>query len=405
MYTKLRPRPKGPGRVAVARNQRVRLYGAMIEAVNTHGYSGTTVTELTALAGISRRTFYEQFDNKEACFLRTYDLIVERTVSRVAKAWRNEQDWITRLRSSFEAFAQEVVEQPKASRLATVEALAAGPAGVARVERTSLVFERMILAGFASAPDGIALTPIAVKGIVGGTARVVRKRLLEEDVERLPELVDELLAWALQYRSMAAFDLPTVAPPRSAGHGSRSAGEAWRGGGQGAQEIAARGRMQHGDREGEERARILQAAARIAARAGHAQLTVGLIVQEAEVREETFLNHFESSDECFMAAVDMLATRALALAIDASLEGEDWRESVYLGIGALMRHVAEDPIFARVAFVEVFATGVAGFDRRARLMHAFTEFFAARAPSRVSPRRRWSRRSWERSGRSAITMW
>ena len=56
----------------VARNQRARMYGGMIEAVAERGYSRTTVAHVIGLAGVSRRAFYEQFANKEACFLATY---------------------------------------------------------------------------------------------------------------------------------------------------------------------------------------------------------------------------------------------------------------------------------------------------------------------------------------------
>jgi AcrR family transcriptional regulator len=386
MYTKLRPRPNGPGRIEVARNQRLRVYGAMIEAVTTHGYAGTTVTELIALAGISRRTFYEQFDNKEACFLRTYDLVVERTVTHVAKAWRADGDWMTKLRRCFDVFAQDVVERPKAARLAAVEALGAGPAAVERVEQTSLTFERMIASSFDRAPDGVTIFPIAVKGIVGGISRVVRKRLLEDDVQRLPEQIDELFDWVLEYRSLACFDLPVAARTprvRGARPGHALVGQARPGQAHAGQPRGSGIRVRRGDYGGEsqERARILRAAAKVAARTGHAQLTVGQIAQQAGVCEEEFIAHFENSGECFLAAVDLLAGDALALAVDASLEGEDAYQSLYLGIAALMRHIADDPTFARVAFVEVFGPGSAGFDRRARLMHAFTELFAAHASS------------------------
>jgi AcrR family transcriptional regulator len=372
LYNKLRPRPNGPGRAAVARNQRVRLYGAMIEAVADHGYGGTTVTELTALAGISRRTFYEQFDNKETCFLRTYDLIVERTIAKVAKAWQDEHDWITQLQCSFEAFAEEIVDRPKAAKLAAVEALAAGPTGVARVERTSSIFERMVLAAFDRAPDGISLSPFAVKGIVGGLARVVRKRLLEDDVELLPGQVQELIDWSLQYRSRAAFEIPTMEVGANGSHAEWEQARPAR--------LGLDGSPQAGSDE-LWRIRLMRCTAAIAARVGHAQLTVGQITELAGIDDELFHTHFESVDACFLAAVDLLASEALAMAVEASKLGRDWCESVYLGIAAVMRHVAEDRVFARVAFVEVFGTGAAGFGRRARLMQAFTELLATRAPS------------------------
>ena len=62
----------------VARNQRARMYGGMIEAVSERGYPQTTVAHVIAYAGVSRRAFYEQFQNKEACFLATYDIVVAR---------------------------------------------------------------------------------------------------------------------------------------------------------------------------------------------------------------------------------------------------------------------------------------------------------------------------------------
>ena len=78
LYVKLRARPNGPGRDAVASNQRSRLLGAMIEAMTIYGYTDTSVAKLCKLAGVSKRTFYEQFENKEQCFLETYDMVLAR---------------------------------------------------------------------------------------------------------------------------------------------------------------------------------------------------------------------------------------------------------------------------------------------------------------------------------------
>jgi len=80
----------------VERNQRARLYGAMIEAVHERGYPQTTVAHVIALAGVSRRAFYEQFDNKEECFLATYDIVVARARKVVLEAWARERGWANR---------------------------------------------------------------------------------------------------------------------------------------------------------------------------------------------------------------------------------------------------------------------------------------------------------------------
>ena len=66
------------------RNQRTRMHGAMIEAVAINGYERTSVKQVVGLAGVSRRSFYEQFANKQECFLATYDVIATRGAGRVA---------------------------------------------------------------------------------------------------------------------------------------------------------------------------------------------------------------------------------------------------------------------------------------------------------------------------------
>ena len=82
------------------------MYGGMIEAVAQRGYSRTTVAHVIALAGVSRRAFYEQFPNKEACFLATYDIVVARSRKVVLDAWTQERGWANRLHASCKALAR-----------------------------------------------------------------------------------------------------------------------------------------------------------------------------------------------------------------------------------------------------------------------------------------------------------
>src|SRR5271168_4540645 len=82
--------PHGPHRLErdeVVLNQRARIHGAMIEAVAHDGYEGTSVKRVIELAGVSRRSFYEQFANKEDCFLVTFDLIVKRDLQQIRTAY------------------------------------------------------------------------------------------------------------------------------------------------------------------------------------------------------------------------------------------------------------------------------------------------------------------------------
>ena len=367
LYAKLRPGPNGPGHEAIASNQRSRLIGAMIGEVAERGYAAVTMTELCKLAGVSTRTPYQLFVSKQAYFLATYDAIVRNAVRRLGVAYRSEGDWQARLRAAFEAYAPEVVDEPKAAQLVLVEVLGAGPAAVARMQRTRLIFEQMVSASFSEAPDGVTLPLLIAKGIVCGVERITRQRLLAGDVEELPALVDELLAWAFSYRSAPAASLASVSPVRCDGRAPccRQVGLEC------------------------DRVRVVRAAARIAATGGYARLTPGQIVCEAGVSEETFDGLFESTEQCFLAALDRLGLEALVCATRAFQSTEDGLAGMHRGIAALMRHIATNPVLVQVAFVEIFALGPAGIRRRERLLGQFTDQLIrglpkSRAPSRLA---------------------
>ena len=153
LYTKLKPRPNGPGHERVARHQRARLHGATIEAVAARGYPAITVSELAALAGVSRRTFYERFADREGCFLASYDAIVGAAARRVREAWGGASGEESDVERAFAALAAQIAGEPKAARLAVLEILAAGAAGRERTERTSAALERALAQSLGGAPD------------------------------------------------------------------------------------------------------------------------------------------------------------------------------------------------------------------------------------------------------------
>src|ERR1700679_761109 len=72
---KLRPDPGAPREDVVA-NQKERLFGAMVAVVAEKGYRATTVADLAAVSGVSSRTFYDLFADKQACFLATMEAII-----------------------------------------------------------------------------------------------------------------------------------------------------------------------------------------------------------------------------------------------------------------------------------------------------------------------------------------
>jgi AcrR family transcriptional regulator len=202
------------------------------------------------------------------------------------------------------------------------------------------------------------LPPLVLKGIVCGVERVTRRRLLAGTVRELPPLAEELLAWALSYRSAAAAELLLQSPAR--------------------REPSAA--LNPGARVDDDRARMLLSAARIAAARGYAQLSPGQIAHAAGVPEARFNELFVSAEQCFLDALDRIALEALlALARPGQARG-DRGVGLYHGMLALMRHLAADPCLARLAFVEIFAVGPAGIERRERLLGEFTKLLSRSMP-------------------------
>ena len=79
------------------RNQRERMLAAVIDVVSDVGYASMTVSDVISRAGVSRRTFYEHFVNKEDVFLAAYDHVVEEVIAEVSAAYDQGEAWIDKV--------------------------------------------------------------------------------------------------------------------------------------------------------------------------------------------------------------------------------------------------------------------------------------------------------------------
>ena len=64
------------GRGGVAEIQRARMIAALVEVAGERGVGGVTVGRIVGRSGVSRRTFYELFADREDCFLAAFDQAV-----------------------------------------------------------------------------------------------------------------------------------------------------------------------------------------------------------------------------------------------------------------------------------------------------------------------------------------
>jgi AcrR family transcriptional regulator len=351
------------GRDEVARNQRTRLYGGMIEAVSQRGYQATTVAHVIGLAGVSRRAFYELFSNKEQCFLATYDIVVARGRKLALDAWAQERGWANRLHAGCKAVLDDIAEAPKGPRLVLVDALGIGPPARERMQLAGLTFERLVAGAFQIAPDGVGFPRLTCRGIVGGVRHTVFTRLLEHRERELYALTDEVLDWIESYRIPAAARLGVPAPSALRHQPPTPAA------------FLARD---------DKRARVLGSVVHLTLDEGYSHLTDPQIAQFAGVSTEAFHKQFANKEECFLAVLDEFVREGLDAVKDSFETAASWPEAVYRAMAAFVDYLVCHEALLRIAFIDVFEVGPGMIGRMTRSVEGFTKLLTDAGPA---PRR------------------
>lgn len=401
--------PHGPHRLArneVLQNQRARIHGAMVEAVAQDGYEKTSIKQVLALAGVSRRSFYEQFANKEECFLTTFDLIAARAVKQTNEAYRAaDGDLEDRLRAAFEQFTKDVGGNgSKSASLMIVQAPSAGAASLPHLCRVTTTFEQMLLSSFTHAfKDGALPLPI-IKGIVGGLYEVTSIRLRTDHAKEIPALAEELLQWTLRFQASAPDDLTAhlaeraLASLRSTnGHATNGYSNGYSTNGYSANGHSINGYSSNGHSANgyttngnghsggdashlDIRGRLLECVLRLTVLEDYAELSALQIADEAGVSIDSFFELFKQKQECFTAAFDAMADELLEVTADPALVADDWPRAVRQAIGALMRHLADHPLHAQMIATQAYAAGPDAIERNYELVQEIATLLTEGAP-------------------------
>jgi AcrR family transcriptional regulator len=177
----------------VAANQRERILSAVAQAAAELGYAEMSVEAIIARAGVSRRTFYEHFRNKEDAFLAAYDAAVRVVVRHVRRAYFQETTAQARLRAGIGAFMRFLASEPEFARMCIVEVLAAGPHAITLRNETMRMFAGIIEDNIHELVPSCRRAPLTAETIVGGIHEVVFNRILADRIDELPGLADDLL--------------------------------------------------------------------------------------------------------------------------------------------------------------------------------------------------------------------
>jgi AcrR family transcriptional regulator len=188
-------------RAELRASQAGRLICAVADAVAAKGYAATSVADITALAGVSRKTFYEHFDDKEACFLASYDT----GANVIYRAMVSAVDGLGQWREALDAVLSTWLEFLQAdlafTRAYMIEFWAAGDAARERWrhrrDRTAGLLKLLHEQARREDPEIIPVSDLIVAAVVGGINRLVISHVLSNNPRPLTVLQPEMTKFIL----------------------------------------------------------------------------------------------------------------------------------------------------------------------------------------------------------------
>jgi AcrR family transcriptional regulator len=348
---------RGTPREEVVRNQRERLFAAMVATVAEKGYEGTSVADLIKLSGVSRRTFYEHFQDKEDCFCATVEELMEAGVGFAAHGFeKSEGTWEEQARRMLEAFLGLVAAQPAAARLCLVDSYAAGETTLSRLAAAVDEIERRTLAALDSLPGHAGTPPELARAIIGGLYRVLYRHLYRGTEPDLVPRVGELWRWAMSFPP----------PPRPLRARTRRSSR---------NEPPAGSFAAHIPSE-----RILRGFAAAVAEKGYADVAIADIAAHARISQATFYAHFKDKEDALLAALDSSGAQLVAATLPAVRRSNGGPEAVRTAVIAAFGFLAAEPAFARLRSVEVFAAGPEAVEQCDKIEDEVSEAILAMRP-------------------------
>jgi len=182
---------------------RSRLLAAVFSALREKSFSAISVADIVRLARVSKRTFYEHFPTREACYIAAYEALCSAMLARIAIAATSEPSVEQRLFATTHAYLTALEEVPELARTFFLEIQLAGPEALkARrdVHRRFADLLRLLVAqGQIERPDLRTLSPSMSIAVVGAINELLMVRLEEGQPDLRPlaatmvELVEALV--------------------------------------------------------------------------------------------------------------------------------------------------------------------------------------------------------------------
>ena len=182
------------------------MLSSAAQVVLEYGYGQMSVARVTGRARMSRRTFYDLFEDREDCFLAVFDDALARLAGIVVRAYECEGGWREKVRAALASLLVFLDEEQAVCSLLVVDALAAGPRVL---ERRGEVLEGLGVVihdgGSRAHSGGREIPGLTGEGVVGAVFSVIHTRVLAKHPGSLIELLNPLMGMiVLPYLGPAA---------------------------------------------------------------------------------------------------------------------------------------------------------------------------------------------------------
>ena len=187
----------GLPREFIAQNQRERIITALVDTVAERGYNATTVAHITKAASVSRRTFYEHFADKEACFLAAYELVADHIRDSMQVAAEAFEEWPQKVRAALGTMLSFLAGEPELARVCMIEPVAAGGEIAAKHRASMQGFVEILKAGRPEHSGERPLPEATEATLVGGIVSLVVREINAGRTEKLESLLPDLVELTL----------------------------------------------------------------------------------------------------------------------------------------------------------------------------------------------------------------
>jgi AcrR family transcriptional regulator len=189
--------PEAPALRLVSSPKRQKILEGMLEVVGTNGYDTASVRMVLDLTGLYRQAFYDEFADKDVCYLEAFDFGVARLEAVARSAGAAEESWQGQLRAGLAALLAMLDAEPDLGRALIVEVHAAGPEALKRRSRAMKRITDFIDSARRATNDAGSPPPIAAEGIAAGMHAVVHARLAAGEEDGFRELLPEFMYFAV----------------------------------------------------------------------------------------------------------------------------------------------------------------------------------------------------------------